>query len=295
MSNELPSFDDALEKALRNDPVPDLPAGFADRIVAATEGRAEPLPQSRPAPKSRWRTSRRLVFGAVAAGALATTAAATGLLEELPIELPSAQEVWEAVTGQEPEPAPAPAPVIETPTAPEPEEAVTIEGPIDTPEELEEAFRRVDEARDNRRNTRRENADRQIDDAIVRRRAQGLPAPTPEQEARLRDRIERVRERSDERREARIEERREGLREDVEAGEAITREDFMQRQRGTGSDTPVADRIEELRQLPPAERRARIREWREERRQRRQQRADAPSEPEAPGDDTASTEEPPQQ
>ena len=293
MSNELPPFDDALDKILQGDPVPELPAGFADRIVAATEGRAEPLPQSRPAPKSRWRTSRRLVFGTVAAGALATTAAATGLLEELPIELPSAQEVWEAVTGQEPEPTPAP--VIETPTSLETEEAVTIEGPIDTPEELEEAFRRVDEVRDNRRNTRRENVDQRLDNAIERRRAQGLPAPTPEQEARLRDRIERVRERSDARREARIEERRDGLREDVEAGEAITREDFMQRQRGGGSDTPVADRIEELRQLPPAERRARIREWREERRQRRQQRADAPSEPEAPANDTVAPEDPPQQ
>lgn len=298
-------FDDALEQALKQDPVPALPAGFADRVVAATQGRADPLPQTRTSPAKRWRSGRRLVVGAVAAGALASAAAATGLLEELPIELPSAEEVWSTITGQEAQNEPAAsapsaaAPNSEAQLIPDSEAPVTIEGPIDTPEELEEAFRRIDERRGLRRDTRREAVDQRIDNAIDRRREQGLRAPTPQQEERLRGRIERFRDRTDERRETRIEERREELREEIENGGAISREDFIGRERRQGSDTPVADRLERLRELPPEERRARIRQWRERREERRLQRlerrngqqSDSPSEandpPEtAPGSDT---------
>ncbi len=273
-------FDDALEDALRNDPVPTLSVGFADRVVAATEGRADPLPKTRPSPAKRWRSGRRLVIGAVAAGALASAAAATGLLEDLPIDLPSPEQVWSAITGQQsaPEPSVAPSePQVppDQPFVPEGDAPVAIEGAIDTPEELEEAFRRVDEARSLRRDNRRDAVDRRIDNAIDRRRENGLRAPTPEQEERLRGRIERFRERSDERREGLIEERREGLREEIENGGELSREEFINRQRGSdgqGSDTPIADRLERLRDLPPEERRARIREWRERREERRQER-----------------------
>jgi hypothetical protein len=254
MSGERFEFDPALEKALGQDNVPDLSQGFADRVVAATEGRAPPLPEQRNTP-TRWRTSRRLAIGLLSAGALASAAAATGVLGEFGVDLPSPREVWSSITGAQPEPEPAPSPPASTSPAlvPETRSPVVIEGPIDTPEELEEAFRRVDERREERLDTRRSRVDQRIEERMDARRAQGLPAPTPEQEERLRDRLEEMRENADERRAARIEERRETLREDVETGGEITREDFIE-----------ANRMR-LRNLSPEERRDRLRQWRERR------------------------------
>lgn len=259
MTNDPMPFDDAMRRALDDGGVPALSGDFADRVVAATQGRAAPLPPSRPAPAKRWRSGRRLLIGAVAATALATTAAATGLLEELGVDLPSPQEVWSAVTGQDVEvPEPTPASPREVPQS-DIEERIEVEGPIDSPEELEEAFRRVDEARNNRRDTRRDRVDARIDAVIERRREQGLPAPTPEEETRIRERIEQAREQADQRREERTGERREQLRERLEQEGELTREDIIEAQRGAGGDTPIAERLERLRQLPPEERRARIR------------------------------------
>ncbi|MEE4199556.1 hypothetical protein [Erythrobacter sp.] len=257
MSGERFDFDPALKKALGENTVPDLPEGFADRVVAATEGRAPPLPQQRTA-SSRWRTSRRLAIGLVSAGALASAAAATGVLEELGVDLPSPQEVWSSITGAQPAPAPSPSPPASTAPEPVPDARapVVIEGPIDTPEELEEAFRRVDQRREERVDTRRSRVDQRIGERIDARRAQGLPAPTQEQEERLSDRLDTVRENADARRAARIEERREALREDVEAGGEITRENFIE-----------ADRTR-LRNLSPEQRRDRLRQWRERRQER---------------------------
>lgn len=262
MSSDPFDFDHALKRALDAERVPPLSPGFADRVVAASRTHATPLPQARPAPVRRWRTRRRLVIGAMAAGALATAAAATGLLEELGVELPSPREVWSAVSGQDTSSSPPPASIRrEGPSIPR-DTAPVIEGPIDSPEELEEVFRRVDEARANRREDRRERVDARLDEALERRRAQGLPAPTPEEEARLRQRLDRLRERADERLDQRALERREALRRQLEE---------------EGKIAPEGG--ERLRQMPPEERRERLREWRERREQRLREQQSEPAPP----------------
>ncbi len=256
-------FGDPLDDVLGRDTVPELSGDFADRVVAATQGRSRPLPAARSAPTARWRSGRRLVVGAVAAVALGSAAAATGLLDDLPIEIPSPEEVWSSLTGNEPAPDNDPVPTAEPASSiDDSDEPVRIEGAIDTSEELEEAFRQVDEVRETRRDTRREAVDQRIDNAIERRRARGLPAPTPEEEARLRGRIETMRERTDERIESRLGERRETLREEIEQGAEFTQEELIDRQRGVGSDTPVADRFDRLRRMPREERREAVRRWR---------------------------------
>ncbi|MEM9501650.1 MAG: hypothetical protein AAF941_07360 [Pseudomonadota bacterium] len=266
--------DSALAKSLDSYKVPDLPYGFADRVIAKTQDRAELLPELRNASGiKRWRTTRRLAFGTLAAGALATAAAATGALDNLPITLPSAEKVWATITGQDepPEPA-APAAGTSGPAfIPQVSEPVVIEGPIDTPEELEEAFRRIDQVRSNRQEARRNRIDRRIDSVIERRREQGLPAPTPEQESRLREGIDQFRARRDSRVGERLEGRREEMRQSVDSGEELSREDFIRQQREVIERPGMRDRRERLRQLPPDERRERLRQFRERRMQRLEQ------------------------
>lgn len=275
MSGDPFAFDGPLDAALANDPVPDLPADFADSIVAATQGRADPLPRARVAAPNRWRSTRRLAVGLIGAGALASAAAAAGLLDNLPVEIPTPQEVWSSITGDASDPASSPsAPLSAVPAelAPVEDQPVVIEGPIDTPEELEESFRRVDQVREVRRDRRQRFTDQRIDTAIERRREQGLPAPTPEREARLRKRIERIRENAQGRVDTQLEERRDALRDEIENGAELTAEEVIQRQRGLGSESPIADRMERLRQLPPAQRRAVIRRWRARQNELREQR-----------------------
>jgi hypothetical protein len=275
--------DSPLGRALNAGGAPDLPVDFADRIIARTKDRPAPLPEPRRSGGGvqRWRSARRLGIGLAVTGALATAAAAaTGL-----IDLPSPQQVWSAITGQEAEPTlPAQPNLSDKVAEPKPVSGVpktgtVIDGPIDTPEELEEAFRRVDEAREDRRAQRRDNVDRRIDEALARRRAQGLPAPTPEEEAQMRARLEQARERGDAKAEQRIEQRREQLREKVEAGDAITAEDLR-------PDPARRERFEELRNLSPAERRARLRELR----QQRLQQAAPPTSAPTPAPTTSSPE-----
>lgn len=276
MTDETPITPDSpLGRLLTADKAPSLPSGFADRVLAGTKDRPDPLPETRSGVgrTNRWQSARRLVIGAVAAGALATTAAATGVFGDLPISLPSAERVWATITGQEEAEEPSsPTGGNESSTiVPEASAPVLIEGPIDSPEELEEAFRRVDEVRANRTNTRRDRVDDRIDRAIENRREQGM-GPTPEREERLRGRLDRFRERRDAEAKVRLENRREELRERVENGEELTREDFILEQRDAVQSPQMRDRIERLRQLPPEERRERIRQWRERRQLRRQQR-----------------------
>jgi hypothetical protein len=264
-------LDRRLAEVLDDYPAPSLPIGFADRVLAAITARPGPLPEPRPAastkaPKQRRRTGRRLVLGALGIGALATAAAATGMLDDLPIAFPSAQKVWSTITGQEPDAAAsAPAVTAFPALVPQTDHPVVIEGPIDTPEELEEVFKRIDRVRDGRREMRRAAADRRIDTAIVRRRENGLPVPSPEREARLRERIDALREREDIQNDASIEVRRGALRESVETGEQLTREDFLRRPPEAGSETSLGDRVRRLHTLPPAERRERLRQSRERR------------------------------
>jgi hypothetical protein len=238
---------------------PDLPAGFADRVLAAAEARPVPLPElRRPARSRRWRIGQRLAIGALSFGALATAAAATGVLEQLAIPVPSAQTVWASLTGsaqatEKPEAVAAAAPPAPAPT-PAP---VTIDGPIDTPEELAETFRRTDQVRAGRREERRAIIDQRIKAEVERRRAAGLRVPTPEEEARLRARIEQEVTRREQLADQRTAARREAMQRKVDNGEALTREDLT----GRKPVSPEArERLRGLRGLSPEER---AKAWRE--------------------------------
>lgn len=244
-----------LGRALDGYDAPELPAGFADRVLAAAETRPAPLPLlRRPAPVAPrgWRIGQRVAIGLASFGALATAAAATGLLEQLAIPVPSAKTMWANLTGERATPSPpkaaAPVRVVAAPT-PAP---VAIEGPIDTPEELNETFRRVDEVRTGRREQRRALIDQRIEAELERRRAAGLPVPSPEQEARLRQRIEAEVARREQAFDQRTATRRTEMQRKVESGEALTREDLTGRKPAT---TEAREQVRELRQMSPAERR----------------------------------------
>ncbi|HSJ79375.1 MAG TPA: hypothetical protein VK913_11635, partial [Erythrobacter sp.] len=73
-----------LARVLADYPVPALSAGFADRVMAAAEARSAPPPVLRRMSGRSghgWRMGRRIAVGATCFAALATAAAATGLLE----------------------------------------------------------------------------------------------------------------------------------------------------------------------------------------------------------------------
>ncbi|WP_086616732.1 hypothetical protein [Erythrobacter tepidarius] len=277
-----------LARALDGYVVPGLSAGFADKVLAAAANRPPLLPELRrndvTGTARGWRLGRRIAIGVAGFCALASAAAATGLLERVGLPVPSAGKVWASITGDEPASAPA-KPVVAVAAAPvDPAPAalapVRIEGLIDTPEELAEAFRRIDEVRKGRSELRRRLLDERIALEKERRAAAGLPLPTPEQEARIRQRLEDARLRRERMLNERIEARREELRERVESGEALTREDIMrpihQEQRSLQQRvklerlrqmSPEARR-EALRQLPPEQRRALKEAWQQQRAQR---------------------------
>ncbi|WP_301749876.1 hypothetical protein [uncultured Erythrobacter sp.] len=268
-----------LARALDDYAVPGLSAGFADRVLAAAEARPAPLPDLRQRRSGRgWRLGRGIAIGIASFGALATAAAATGLLQQFDIPVPSAEKVWASITGKPPARAAALAPVIAAAphTASEPASLARVEivGPVDTPEELSEAFRRIDEVRAGRYATRRENIDQRIDKAIEQRRAAGLPVPTPEEEAAFRQRVEEAQARRQQLADERIAARRAEMESKVANGEALTRKDIVQPLR---EDARALERLrqlrrmspeqrrEALRQLPPEERRALIEEYRAQR------------------------------
>ncbi len=270
---------------------PCLSAGFAERVLAAADTRPAPLPPLRrtPARRSGWRVGQRVVIGLASFTALASAAAATGLLERLDIPVPSPEKVWASLTGK-------PAKLAAAPVAPPPVPGtqadaatafapVEIVGPIDTPEELSEAFRRIDAVRAGRFAAQQARIDQRIDAEIERRRAAGLRVPTPEEEARLRERIDAAQARRKQRVDEAVAARREDLARQVESGEALTRQDVvrplredaearqrLQRLRELRRLSPE-ERREALRSLPPAERRALIEEFRA----RRAEAAPAPA------------------
>jgi hypothetical protein len=265
-----------LARALDDYAVPGLSAGFADRVLAAAEVRPAPLPElRRPGGGRGRRLGRGVAIGIASFGALATAAAATGLLQQFDIPVPSAEKVWASITGKPAARAAAPAPLIAaaSPAASEPVNLarVEIDGPVDTPEELSEAFRRIDEVRAGRYAARRENIDQRIDKAIEQRRAAGLPVPTPEEEAAFRQRVDEAQARRQQRADERIAARRAEMERKVENGEALTRKDIIQPLR---EDARALERLrqlrrmspeqrrEALRQLPPEERRALMEEYR---------------------------------
>lgn len=274
--------------------VPALSAGFADRVVAAAETRVAPLPELRRSGGGRgWRIGRGIAVATLGFSALATAAAATGLLQRFDIPVPSPEKVWASLTGEEPAAAPVPQNATARLADPAPAALapVVIKGPIDTPEELAEAFRRIDEVRKGRSEARRAVIDARIEREIERRRAAGLRVPTPEDEARFRARIDEAQARRESIASDRIAARREELARRVEGGEALTREDFVQNRQQDSAQgirlqrlqrlremTPEARR-EALRRLPPEERRALIEEYRQRRDQwREQQMGQRPSE-----------------
>jgi hypothetical protein len=258
-----------LGRALNDYAVPPLSAGFAERVLAAAEARAPtsapPLPPLRRAPiKARgWRLGRGVVIGVVSFGVVASAAAATGMLERFDITVPTAQTVWASLTG-------APPAAAARPSAPRPAQAsgaggaaavseapapVEIVGPVDSPEELAEVFRRIEAVREKRFAARGERIDQRIASAIESRRAAGLPLPTPEQEAAIRQRIAADQARRDAIAAERIAKRREELAGRVESGEALTREDIMAPLREDARALARQDQLRQLRRMPPEERR----------------------------------------
>ena len=243
-----------LARVLDRYDAPELPAGFADRVLAAAAARPAPLPGLRRPPRSRrWRIGQRIAIGVASFGALATAAAATGVLEHLAIPVPSAKTVWASLTGTAQATAKSKAAVaaaVAPSVAPTPT-PVVIEGPIDTPAELAESFRRVDQVRTGRREERRAIIDQRIKSEIERRRAAGLRVPTPEEEARLRTRIEQELARREALVDQRTAARRAEMERKVESGEAVTRADVT----GRKPVSPEArERFRGLRDLPPGER-----------------------------------------
>lgn len=254
-----------LARALDGYTVPGLSAGFADRVLAAADAAPAPLPTlRRPRWAGRgWRVGRGIAIGLASFGVLATTAAATGLLQQFDIPVPSAGTVWASITGKTPAAAAVPAPVVAA-AKPTTDAAailarVQIVGPVDTPEELGEAFRRIDEVREGRFAARRALTDQRIDSAIERRRAAGLPLPTPEQEAALREKLAAAQERRQQLADERIAARREEMARKVESGEALTREDILRPLREDAKALQRGERIERLRRMAPAQRREALR------------------------------------
>jgi hypothetical protein len=285
-----------LARRLDNYPVPDLSAGFVDRVLAAAEARAAPPPELRRTGGGGgrgWRLGRRLAIATFGFSAIASAAAATGMLDRLDIAVPSPDRVWASITGKQPEAA---APVlIAAQSADSPATAPAVfDGLIDTPEELNEAFRRIDDVRQGRIEARRERQDERIERAIERRRAAGLPVPSEEEQARQRQRINEVQAIRQQRADERIKARRDELERKVESGEALTREDIV---RPLRDDQRAMDRREQmvrLRQMTPQQRRALIEEYRT-RRSAPEAGAEA-SIPDSPAPDTVPVEEslPPQ-
>ena len=293
-----------LARALDGYPVPSLSAGFADRVLAAAATRPAPLPDlrrldlRRPSGGRGWRLGRGIVIGLVSFGALASAAAATGMLERFDIPVPSAERVWASITGKPAAVAAVPAPAVAaaSPVASEPASLARVEivGPIDTPEELSEAFRRIDEVREGRFAARRERIDQRIETAIEQRRAAGLPLPTAEEEARFRERINAAEARRQQLANERIAARRAEMQRKVESGEALTREDIVRPLREDALDLERRERLRQLRslspeqrrdalrQLPPEERRALIEEYRARRAGEAAPVPQSPVEPETP-------------
>ncbi len=251
-----------LARALDDYAVHGLSAGFADRVLAAAEVRPAPLPDLRQRRSGRgWRLGRGIAIGIASFGALATAAAATGLLQQFDIPVPSAEKVWASITGKPPARAAAPAPVMAaaSPAANEPASLARVEivGPVDTPEELSEAFRRIDEVRQGRYAAQRETIDRRIDKAIEQRRAAGLPVPTPEEEAAFRQRAEEAQARRQQLADERVAARRAEMERKVANGEALTRKDIVQPLR---EDARASERLRQLRRLSPEQRREALRQ-----------------------------------
>jgi hypothetical protein len=97
--------------------------------------------------------------------------------------------------------------------------------------------------------------DQRIAREIERRKAAGLPLPTPEEEARLRQRIDAAQARREQIVTERIEARRTELEGKVANGEALTRDDIVRPLREDQRALERRERLEQLRQMTPEQRR----------------------------------------
>jgi hypothetical protein len=246
-----------LGRALGGGAAPRLSPGFADRVLVAAKARPAPLAPLRRA--ARWRAGRRLAFGLAGVAALASAAAATGLLQQVVPAVPSAKAVWAGLIGPtQSAPAERHAPAKAATPAAVPS-ALAITGPVDTPEELGEAFRRADQLREARRAGRREVIERRIADALAQRKAAGLADPSPAELAALRERLAMREARRDAAVDERVKVRREALERRVENGEALTGEDFVRPLRPGEALHGGSETFERLRSMTPAERREAVR------------------------------------
>lgn len=184
------------------------------------------------------------------------------MLQQFAIPVPTAEKVWASITGKPPARAAAPAPVIAVApdAAVEPASLAQVEiiGPVDTPEELSEAFRRIDEVRAGRYAARRESIEQRIDKAIEHRRAAGLPVPTAEEEAAFRQRVDEAQARRQQLADERVAARRAEMARKIENGEALTRKDIAQPLR---EDARALGRLRQLRRMSPEQRREALRQF----------------------------------
>lgn len=244
-----------LARALGGFGAPPLPEGFAARVLAAADARPVPLPRIRRSAVGRaWRTGRRLALGLAGFGLIATAAAATGLLQQFALPVPSPAAVWASMTGAGTGARPAQGRAAPLPAKRAAPAQVAIDGPVDTPAERDAIFRRTDEIRAGRREDRRVLIDRRIAAELARRTAAGLPVPTPAEEAQLRARVEAAVQLREVRMDAAVAARRETMQRKVENGEAVTRQHIVGRM--ASGDPASVEALRELRDLPPDQRRA---------------------------------------
>lgn len=276
MSPDDPRQNAALSALLDQNDVPPLPPGFADRVVALAEVRAPAPPRQRAtAGANAWRRGQRLVLVAIGSGLLASAAAATGMLEQVGIHLPPVAEVIATFSG-EPAPAPPAPATVASPRAPVATPGLAparMDGSIDTREELETAFNRIDTNREDRVAYRRARTDERLASTLERRRAAGLPAPSVEREAALRERLAEERRRFDELAADQRSRNREALRERLDNGEALAPREVLRQ--GAG----LPPRAEGEAALSPRQRIGNLRDRLAERRALAE-----PAAPQAPGD-----------
>lgn len=286
-----------LARLLDSDRVPTLSEGFAERVLAAAATRPAALPPLRRTPSwRRWRLGPRVLAGAAGVLALASAAAATGVLERAGLPVPSASTVWARLAEPSAPPAKrtsegrlAAAGAAAAPAAPDEAGPVVLDGPVDTKAELEEVLRRIEAVRQGRAAARAALAAQRLDAALERRRAAVLPLPSPEEEAALRARIAARAAQRQQQAEARLAARRAQLEDKVARGEAVTTEDFR---RPLPGDPPVPAWRQRLRELPPAERRALIESWRARREARLAPTAPPPADQGTPGTSPPQSEAP---
>lgn len=263
---------------------PPLSAGFAERLVARAEaGQAlPPVTPRRHRLRGAWSRMPRFAIGGVAFGLMtATAAAAAGVFGNVGITIPAWQRTVEKVTGIElaepvvaaaPVEAAAASPAVTPPVGPASTlREIVADGQIDSREELDAVAAALDARREANRTQRRARTEQRVDAVIAERRARGLPTPSDEEVAAIRERRQSRAAEREEAADARRDARREELGERIDNGEAIDIDTLRPRRNGVGQreavpgETRAERRRRILGNLTP-EQRERLREMRARRR-----------------------------